>query len=50
VALGKSSCEIANELFISVETVNTHRKLIKLKLDISTTYEFTQYAYAFDLI
>lgn len=50
VALGKSSGEIAQELNISVETVNTHRKNIKKKLDISTTYEFTEYAQAFDLI
>ncbi len=50
VALGKSSAEIAQELNISVETVNTHRKNIKKKLDISTTYEFTEYAHAYDLI
>lgn len=50
VALGKSSSEIANELFISIETVNTHRKLIKQKLGISSSYEFTLYAHAFDLI
>ena len=50
VALGKSSGEIADELHISVETVNTHRKNIKKKLNISTTYEFTEYAHAYDLI
>lgn len=50
VALGRSSGEIAEELHISVETVNTHRKNIKKKLGISTTYEFTEYAHAYDLI
>lgn len=50
VALGKSSAEIADELCISVDTVNTHRKLIKQKLNISNTYEFTEYAHAYDLI
>lgn len=50
VALGKSSAEIAEELRISVATVNTHRRNIKKKLDITTTYEFTEYAHAFDLI
>lgn len=50
VALGKSSQEIADELFISVQTVNTHRKAIKQKLQISTGYDFTLYAHAYDLI
>jgi DNA-binding CsgD family transcriptional regulator len=50
VALGRSSGDIAQELNISVETVNTHRKNLKKKLGISTTYEFTEYAQAFDLI
>ncbi len=50
VAIGKSSAEIAEELYISVDTVNTHRKIIKQKLEISTTYEFTEYAHAYDLI
>lgn len=50
VAIGKSSLTIAEELYISVETVNTHRKLIKKKLDIRTNYDFTLYAHAFDLI
>jgi len=50
VALGKSSGEIAQELNISPDTVNTHRKNIKKKLDISTSFEFTEYARAYDLI
>jgi len=50
VAQGKSSPEIAEECFISVGTVNTHRKVIKQKLNIKNNYEFTEYAQAFDLI
>lgn len=50
VALGKSSAEIAEELNISIETVNTHRKNIKKKLGISSNYEFAEYARAYDLI
>lgn len=50
VAMGRSSAEIADELCISTDTVNTHRKIIKQKLGISTNYEFTEYAHAFDLI
>lgn len=50
VALGKSSIEIAKELNISVDTVNTHRKNLKRKLSISNTFEFMEYAQAYDLI
>lgn len=50
VALGKSSAEIAGELSISVDTVNTHRKNLKKKLGISNTFEFMEYAQAYDLI
>lgn len=50
VALGKSSADIAEELNISIDTVHTHRKNIKRKLNISTNYEFTEYARAYDLI
>lgn len=50
VAMGKSSVEIARTFYISTETVNTHRKNIKSKLGISTTFDFTRYAQAFDLM
>ncbi len=50
VALGESSVKIGEKLFISIETVSTHRKKIKQKLGVKSSYEFTKYAYAFDLI
>ncbi len=50
VALGKTSPKIADELFISVQTVNTHRKVIKQKLNITSGYDFTIYAHAYDII
>lgn len=50
VAQGKSTPEISEKLNISTHTVNTHRKSIKYKLEISNSYEFTLYAHAYDLI
>lgn len=50
VARGKSNKEISNEMFISVNTAETHRKNIKVKLKVSSTFELNQYAIAFDLI
>lgn len=50
VALGRSSSEIADELHISPETVNSHKKKIKQQLEISSTHEFKEYAFSFDLI
>ncbi|RVU00876.1 LuxR family transcriptional regulator [Mucilaginibacter limnophilus] len=50
VAKGKTSIEIAESLFISSETVQTHRRNIKQKLGINTAFAFTEYALAFDLI
>jgi len=50
LALSKSSTEIANQLFISVATVETHRKNIRQKLKVTTAFELSQYARAFDLI
>lgn len=50
VALGKSSAEIAEELHVTVDTVNTHKRLVKQKLNINSAYQFTKYAQSFDLI
>ncbi|MGV3685952.1 MAG: helix-turn-helix transcriptional regulator [Daejeonella sp.] len=50
LALGKSSAETAVELFISLSTVDTHRKNIRKKLGTSSYYELCQYARSFDLI
>lgn len=50
VALGKSSAQISEELNISFDTVNSHRKIIKQKLAISSSYQFNRYARSFDLI
>lgn len=50
MALGKTSAETAAELFIAQNTVETHRKNIKQKLNTSSYFEICQYARAFDLI
>ncbi|MES2830355.1 MAG: LuxR C-terminal-related transcriptional regulator [Bacteroidota bacterium] len=50
LAIGKSSTEIGDKLFISVGTVETHRKNIRQKLNVTTSFELSQYARAFDLI
>jgi DNA-binding CsgD family transcriptional regulator len=50
MALGKSSAEIAADLFISTTTAETHRRNIRQKLNAETGYELSQYALAFDLI
>lgn len=50
MALGRTSSESAEALFISQSTVETHRKNIKSKLNTSSYYELSQYARAFDLI
>lgn len=50
MALGKSNKEIASFLFITVNTVETHRKNIKRKLEVVTFYEINKYARAFNLI
>jgi DNA-binding CsgD family transcriptional regulator len=50
LVLGKSSNEIAETLFISINTVETHRKNIKRKLEAGTSFELSEYARAYDLI
>jgi DNA-binding CsgD family transcriptional regulator len=50
MALGKTSGETADQLFIAQHTVETHRKNIKQKLNTNSYYEICQYARAFDLI
>lgn len=50
LALGKSAQETAEELYITVSTVETHRRNIKQKLSTHSFYELTQYARAFDLV
>jgi DNA-binding CsgD family transcriptional regulator len=44
IASGLISKEIADKLYISVNTVNTHRQRIIEKLNVSNTYEAIQYA------
>ncbi|RZJ60413.1 MAG: LuxR family transcriptional regulator [Hymenobacter sp.] len=46
----QSSMEIADALFISEQTVNTHRRNLRQKLGATTAFELGQYARAFDLI
>lgn len=50
LALGKSSAETGNELFVALGTIETHRKNIKRKLKTNDYYELCQFARAFDLI
>jgi DNA-binding CsgD family transcriptional regulator len=50
MALGKSSSEISEALFISPTTVDTHRKKVRNKLGIKNTYETLLFAQAYDLI
>jgi DNA-binding CsgD family transcriptional regulator len=50
MALGESSSAIAEKLYISEDTINTHRRKVRKKLNVSNNYEITQFAQAFDLI
>ncbi|MGN0020183.1 MAG: response regulator transcription factor [Sphingobacterium hotanense] len=50
LANGKSSAEIADQLFISNHTVSTHRKNIIRKIDCSSFAELLRFAITFDLV
>ena len=50
LGLGKSSKEIANDLFISVRTVETHRRTINKKLEINSVAGLVRYAIRHRLI
>ncbi len=50
IALGTSSADTAEALFISQLTVETHRKNIRQKLGMPSFFDLSQYARAFDLI
>lgn len=50
LANGKSSVEIAEILFISPNTVSTHRKNIIRKIECSSFAELLRFAMAFDLV
>lgn len=49
-ALGYTNEAIAKELFISIETVATHRKNIRRKLGCKTNYDCTHFAQVFNII
>jgi DNA-binding CsgD family transcriptional regulator len=50
IAQGKKNTEIATDLFISLNTVTTHRKTIKKKLNLKNNFDVHQIASVFDLI
>jgi two-component system, NarL family, response regulator NreC len=50
IALGHTNNEIAQELFLSVRTVETHRAHLQHKLGVSTRAELVRYALDHDLI
>ena len=47
---GKSSCEISSMLYISMHTVNNHRKNIIRKLEINNLCQLTRFAIAFQIV
>ena len=50
IALGRTNNEIAQQLFLSVRTVETHRAHLQQKLGASTRAELVRYALDHDLI
>lgn len=49
-AKDKTSAEIAETLFLSEDTVKTHRRNIKKKINVDNNYELIQFAQAFNMI
>jgi two-component system response regulator NreC len=50
IALGHTNSEIAQQLFLSVRTVETHRSHIQQKLRVSARAELVKYVLARGLI
>lgn len=50
MAEGMNSGEISAKLYISVTTADTHRKNIRKKLGLKSTYDTIKYAHAYNLI
>jgi two-component system response regulator NreC len=50
LALGHTNGEIADQLFLSQRTIETHRANVQRKLDLSTRAELTRYAMEHDLL
>lgn len=50
MALGLSSLEIADKLFIALATVDTHRRNIRQKLALKNNYDAVKFAHAFNLV
>ncbi|MEM7106708.1 MAG: response regulator transcription factor [Bacteroidota bacterium] len=50
IAIGKSTAKIADELHISVHTVNSHRKNILKKLKLSSPTQLVAYAHEIGLV
>jgi two-component system response regulator NreC len=44
LALGHTNAEVADQVFLSRRTVETHRANIQRKLELSTRAELTRYA------
>ncbi|WP_343532011.1 helix-turn-helix transcriptional regulator [Pedobacter sp.] len=50
MALGISSPEIGERLFIALATVDTHRRNIRKKLSLKNNYDAVKFAHAFNLL
>jgi DNA-binding CsgD family transcriptional regulator len=50
LALGHTAPQIGTELFLATQTVETHRRNLRHKLQAESQFELGQYARAFDLI